>query len=127
LLLFGVAFHEMLGHGSGKIFTESEKGVFNFDRTIKNPLDDSPITSWYKGNESFMNRFGGAGCNCSSYEECRAELVALHFSSIQEAYDVLLPNFSDKRDELMKLSYISMIKAGLRALKNYSIKSKKWQ
>jgi len=127
LLLFGVAFHEMLGHGSGKIFTETSKSNFNFDRNLKNPLDGKPITSWYKENESFMNRFGGAGCNCSSYEECRAELVALHFSSIREAWEVLIPELAEQHEELMRLSWIGMIKAGLRSLKNYSIESKKWQ
>ena len=42
--LFHVAFHEMLGHGSGKIFVENEKGVKNFVENAKNPLDQSSIT-----------------------------------------------------------------------------------
>lgn len=79
-MLFNVAFHEMLGHGSGKIFVEKEEGNFNFSKDTKNPLNGEEIKTWYKGNESFMNRFGGAGCPCSSYEECRSDLVALYFT-----------------------------------------------
>ena len=69
----------MLGHGSGKIFTEKD-GKFNFDKTVKNPLDGSDISSWYKGNENFLTKFGASGCcSTSSYEECRADLVAYYF------------------------------------------------
>ena len=69
----------MLGHGSGKIFIEKD-GKFNFDKTVKNPLDGKKITSWYKGTESPLNRFGGADCPYASYEECRSDLVAIFFS-----------------------------------------------
>ena len=84
----------MLGHGSGKIFSE-KNGKFNFDQKVKNPLDGSDITSWYKGNESPMNRFGDVNCPYASYEECRSDLVALFFSSHKEAWQFTAPNKID--------------------------------
>lgn len=43
-----VANHELLGHGTGRIFTESTDGKFNFDRTLINPLTGRVIENWYK-------------------------------------------------------------------------------
>ena len=90
-------------------------------------MNGEEIKTWYMGNESFMNKFGGAGCNCSSYEECRADLVAIYFSTKKEAWELLLGDKAENWEELMKLSWISAIKAGFAELKNYSIDSKKWK
>ena len=71
-----VGLHELLGHGCGKHLQETEKGKYNFD--IANP-PISPITgkkieTWYKPGETWGTVFGGMG---PSYEECRAECVAM--------------------------------------------------
>lgn len=48
-----VANHELLGHGTGRLFTEQADGSRNFDadKTL-NPLTGKPVTSWYKPGES---------------------------------------------------------------------------
>lgn len=43
-----VTFHELLGHGCGKLFQETENGL-NFDKEhVINPLTGAKISSWYK-------------------------------------------------------------------------------
>jgi len=69
-----VATHELLGHGSGKIFQENADGTFNFDieKTI-NPLTGKKPTNWYKKGETWSSVFGSVACG---WEEARAECAA---------------------------------------------------
>jgi dipeptidyl-peptidase-3 len=71
-----VGLHELLGHGCGKLLQETEPGEYNFD--IKNPpispVTGKPVTTYYKPGETWGSVFGGMG---PSYEECRAECVAM--------------------------------------------------
>jgi dipeptidyl-peptidase-3 len=71
-----VGLHELLGHGCGKILQETSPGVYNFDHENPpiSPLTDRPITSYYRPGETWGSVFGGLG---PSYEECRAECVAM--------------------------------------------------
>ncbi|KAK0480521.1 peptidase family M49-domain-containing protein, partial [Armillaria luteobubalina] len=71
-----VANHELLGHGSGKLFQESANGKLNFDpEKVINPLTGKPIASWYKPGQTPDSVLGEVS---SSMEECRAETVALY-------------------------------------------------
>ena len=71
-----VGLHELLGHGCGKLLQESAPGVFNFDPAAPpvSPVDGAPVTTWYKPGETWGSVMGGMG---PSYEECRAECVAM--------------------------------------------------
>lgn len=118
-----VIFHELLGHGCGKLFYEG-----NYDsENIINPLtsknlwfkheniklkllknlpeytshyllkkrtkiiyflltDEKGIKKCYKPNDTWNSVFKNLS---NPYEECRADSVALYFSTFKEAYEVL--------------------------------------
>jgi dipeptidyl-peptidase-3 len=54
--------------------------VYNFDHKNPptSPITQKPITSYYKPGETWGSVFGGMG---PSYEECRAESVAMSLVS----------------------------------------------
>jgi dipeptidyl-peptidase-3 len=71
-----VGLHELLGHGCGKLLQETEPGKYNFDidNPPVSPVTGEKITTYYKPGETWGSVFGGTG---PSYEECRAECVAM--------------------------------------------------
>lgn len=64
---------------------ETEPGKFNFDidKPPVSPITGEKVTSWYKPGETWGTVFGGLG---PSYEECRAECVAM---SLCPDWDIL--------------------------------------
>jgi dipeptidyl-peptidase-3 len=69
------AIHELIGHGTGKLLTETSPGKYNFDHTNPpiSPVTNEPIKTWYKPGENFNSIFGKLA---PSVEECRAFLIA---------------------------------------------------
>lgn len=77
------AIHELLGHGTGKLLSETSPGKFNFDKEHPptNPLTGKPIDSWYGPGETWPS-LGGKLAN--TMEECRANLVAFYLVDTQD-------------------------------------------
>ena len=48
-----VALHELLGHGTGKLFQVNDQGEKNWDPSIMNPFTGEPITTCYGANETW--------------------------------------------------------------------------
>ena len=49
-----VALHELLGHGTGKLFTKNiETGESNFPTDLKHPFTGKPITTYYLSTETW--------------------------------------------------------------------------
>lgn len=69
--------HEILGHGTGKLLTETTPGEFNFnpDELPIDPVDNRPIRTWYKPGQTWKGQFRDLA---SPVEECRAELVGVY-------------------------------------------------
>lgn len=114
-----VGLHELLGHGTGKLLQETAPGEFNFDRS---KVDTK---TYYKPNETWGSLFG---ITAGSFEECRAELVALYL--ILKNPNEVLPIFDitdeKEKNEVIMIATVLMCRAGLLALEFWDPTSKKW-
>ncbi|KAJ3009774.1 hypothetical protein HKX48_007749 [Thoreauomyces humboldtii] len=119
-----VGLHELLGHGSGKILQEEPAGVFNFDQKNLplNPVTGKPLDSWYKPGETWGSVFKASA---SSYEECRAEAVAM-FLCVHKDILVIFGHEGQEASDIIFTCYLQMARAGLLALEFYDPKSRKW-
>ncbi|KAG9783483.1 dipeptidyl-peptidase III, partial [Aureobasidium melanogenum] len=125
-----VGIHELLGHGCGKLLQETAPGDYNFDSKNPpvSPVTKKPITSWYKPGQTWSSVFGSIA---SSYEECRAECVAMTLSC---DFDILkIFGFGDGTEDLnneagdvLYVAYLQMARAGVAALEYWDPKSRKW-
>ena len=125
-----VGIHELLGHGTGKLLQETAPGQFNFD--VKNPPTDpiscQPCRNYYLPGQTWNSVFGQIA---SSYEECRAECVAMALSC---DFDILkifkfgngTVDMENKAGDVLYASYLSMARAGVVALEFWDPKSRKW-
>ncbi|GAA5829744.1 hypothetical protein JCM3766R1_001288 [Sporobolomyces carnicolor] len=112
-----VANHELLGHGTGRIFQENQDGSLPFEpEKIINPLTGKPIDSWYKFGETYGSRIGPIS---SSMEECRAEAVAMYLASNKEILSIFGYESDQDRNDCTFWSFVVMVRAGVRALEFY--------
>ncbi|CAD8051708.1 unnamed protein product [Paramecium sonneborni] len=118
-----VALHELIGHGSGKIFMEDKDGKLNFDNVI-NPFTNEKVTTFYKPNEHWHAKFGELS---GAYEECRADSVALYLSTYDDVVQILVPGKTkEERDEIVKAAWLDIIMGALKGLQYYSAEQSKW-
>ncbi|XP_057215981.1 dipeptidyl peptidase 3 [Triplophysa rosa] len=119
-----VGLHELLGHGSGKLFVQDEKGAFNFEQTaVRNPETGELISSWYKGSETWDSKFSTIA---SSYEECRAECVGLYLCLNKQVLSIFGHEGEDA-EEVVYGNWLNMVRAGLLGLEFYTPESKSWR
>ncbi|RJE25520.1 dipeptidyl peptidase III [Aspergillus sclerotialis] len=125
-----VGIHELLGHGTGKLLQETAPGEYNFD--ISNPpvspVTGKPVSSWYKPGQTWSSVFGAIA---SSYEECRAECVAMALScdfSILKIFGLGdgKEDLAGEAGDVLYTSYLQMARAGLVALEFWDPKARKW-
>jgi len=116
-----VGGHELFGHGSGKLFMETSKNKYNFDKTKINPLTNKKIKSWYKIGETYDTVFGELG---SPYEECRAECVGLYLSTNSKMSEIF--GLNKHSLDITYVNWLHMILSGLKGLLMYDVDSKKW-
>ena len=125
-----VGIHELLGHGTGKLLQETSPGEYNFD--IKNPpispVTNRPVSSWYKPGQTWSSVFGAIA---SSYEECRAECVAMALSCDFEILKIFgfgdgKEDMSNEAGDVLYCAYLSMARAGVAALEYWDPKARKW-
>ncbi|KAL2816147.1 peptidase family M49-domain-containing protein [Aspergillus granulosus] len=125
-----VGIHELLGHGTGKLLQETSPGEYNFD--ISNPpispINGKPVSTWYKPGQTWSSVFGAIA---SSYEECRAECVAMALSCDFSILQIFgfgdgKEDISNEAGDVLFASYLSMARAGLVALEFWDPKTKKW-
>lgn len=83
LRFIGTAIHELIGHGSGKLLTETAPGNFNFDHNNPpiSPVTGQSVKTWYGPGETWNSVFGKLA---PTVEECRAFLVANYLADNRE-------------------------------------------
>ncbi|KAJ3045107.1 hypothetical protein HDV00_011832 [Rhizophlyctis rosea] len=120
-----VGLHELLGHGTGKLLQEESAGKFNFDPKSPptNPLTGQPVTTWYKPGETWGSVFKATA---ASYEECRAESVAMYLCVDREILSIFGFHSQQEQDDIIYICYLQMARAGLLSMEFYDPKSKKW-
>ena len=125
-----VGIHELLGHGTGKLLQETKPGEYNFD--INNPPIDpttgKPCKTYYRPSQTWSSIFGQIS---SSYEECRAECVAMALCCDFNILKIFgfgdgTVDMGNKAGDVLYASYLSMARAGVVALEYWDPKSKKW-
>ncbi|CAL1531245.1 unnamed protein product [Lymnaea stagnalis] len=119
-----VGLHELLGHGSGKLFVEEEPGKFNFDKnTVTHTETKDKITSWYKAGETWDSKFSTIA---STYEECRAECVGIYLCLLSDVLKIF-GHTGDDADDIIYINWLNMVRAGLQALEFYSPETGSWR
>lgn len=119
-----VGLHELLGHGSGKLFIKNSDGTYNFDQeSVVNPETNQKITECYSEGETWDSKFSVIS---SSYEECRAECVGIYLCLSTDALRIF--GFTDNSaDDIIYVNWLSMARAGLLALEFYSPETGAWR
>ncbi|EDQ85368.1 uncharacterized protein MONBRDRAFT_34290 [Monosiga brevicollis MX1] len=112
-----VGLHELLGHGSGKLFVKKSDGTFNFDvDAVKNPLTGNLIDSYYLPGETWDSKFPGIG---SAYEECRAECVGI-FLAVQPRVHEIFELDATIAPDMWYINWLDMARKGLLALQYFT-------
>lgn len=119
-----VAGHELLGHGSGKMFMENKDGTkdFNPDNIIS-PLTKEPIKTWYKIGETYDSVFGSIA---SAYEECRAECAGMYLGLYNTMTSIFGVETESHHNDVSYTIWVNMLLSGIKGLIFYSPEKKKW-
>ncbi|KAJ5709381.1 dipeptidyl-peptidase 3 [Penicillium malachiteum] len=127
LRFIGTVIHEILGHGTGKLLTETA-GSFNFDHENKpiSPVTGQPVQTWYKPGESWNSVFGNLA---PTVEECRAFLVPNYLADNMEilalfGYDESSTPTAD--DPIIYYAYLRIGIEGLQALGSFKVEDQTW-
>lgn len=130
-----VGIHELLGHGSGRLFhagTEAAKSVAMQPHPLKDLMPDCVEIKgpFYAEGTTWDSTFGRLA---SSYEECRAECSGIYlclepavlavFGHTDAAEVVAAGGIHD----IMYTNWLLMMKAGLSGLEFYTPETKAWR
>lgn len=119
-----VGVHELLGHGSGKVFMAEEAESL---KDIENPLTGAKVVGpFYAPGATWDTVFGTIA---SSYEECRAECSGLYLCVEPEVLAVFGHEVGAGGDivDVAYVNWLHMARAGLMGLEFYTPEVSKWR
>jgi len=130
-----VGIHELLGHGSGRLFnagTDAAKAALSYPHPLKDlmPGCDAITGPFYAEGTTWDSTFGRLA---SSYEECRAEACGLYLCLEPSVLDVF--GHSDAAavvasggiHDITYVNWLLMLKAGLGGLEFYTPETRAWR
>jgi dipeptidyl-peptidase III len=124
-LTLQVALHELLGHGTGKLFTkDATTGELNYDPSIEHPYNGGPITTAYLSTETWSQKFGKLH---SGYEECRADTVALHLMHFEEPFQIFFADKKQDWDDIYYTCWFAQMYGAFKGLEFFDIEKKQWK
>ncbi|KAM7536982.1 hypothetical protein Aperf_G00000070215 [Anoplocephala perfoliata] len=112
-----VGLHELLGHGSGKLFRRDKDGTFNFPNTVRDLITSGDITHWYEPGETWDSKFSSIS---SAFEECRAECVGVYLCDTPEVLQLFDSEGEYISADVVYINWLSMVRAGLQSLEFFT-------
>jgi dipeptidyl-peptidase-3 len=120
--LFKVGLHELLGHGSGKLFYSGDAELV---KTIRNPLSGVVgDISTYPENATWDTSFGKIASN---YEECRAECTGIYLCLQPSILEVFGHSTPEAQSDIIYINWLLMVRAGVVALEFYTPSTEAWR
>ncbi|MCJ1470681.1 hypothetical protein MMC07_009328 [Pseudocyphellaria aurata] len=121
------AIHELIGHGTGKLLSETSPGTYNFDEQNPpmSPLSGEVVTSHYLAGQTWGSVFGKLA---GTVEECRAILMSEYFMDNKDLLDIF--GYTDTSnitaEDLLYATYLNIGVDGLQALEHYNFQDQAW-
>jgi len=111
-----VGLHELLGHGSGKLFYAG-----NYPVDLVSPLSGNTV-GCYEPGETYDSKFTTLG---GSYEECRAECVGLYLCLEPGVIEIFGPT-GQQAEDVKYVIWLSMVLSGVKGLEDFSPTYGEW-
>ncbi|UKZ47253.1 hypothetical protein TrVGV298_001470 [Trichoderma virens] len=121
------AIHELIGHGTGKLLSETSPGIYNFDKQNPpiSPLSGEAVTSHYLHGQTWGSVFGKLA---ATVEECRAFLMSEYFMDNKDLLRIF--GYTDRSsitaEDLLYATYLNIGVDGLQALEHYNFQDQAW-
>ncbi|BHF65642.1 bifunctional diacylglycerol diphosphate phosphatase/phosphatidate phosphatase [Sparganum proliferum] len=112
-----VGLHELLGHGSGKLFRRKDDGSFNFRSSVRDLLTGGDLTYWYEPGETWDSKFSSLA---SPFEECRAECVGIYLCDVADVLKIFDPENKFISEDVVYINWLSMVRSGLMSLEFFT-------
>ncbi|KAH6621473.1 dipeptidyl peptidase III [Chaetomium sp. MPI-SDFR-AT-0129] len=119
------SIHELIGHGSGKLLSETAPDVYNFDkdRPPTNPLTGQAIDSWYKLGQTWTGVFGKLA---TTVEECRAILISYYLADEKEVLRHFGLEDEARISDFIYHVYLKLATRGIDALASFNVDDQSW-
>eukprot|EP00658_Telonema_sp_P-2_P083398 TRINITY_DN9019_c0_g1_i2.p1 TRINITY_DN9019_c0_g1~~TRINITY_DN9019_c0_g1_i2.p1 ORF type:complete len:450 (-),score=131.70 TRINITY_DN9019_c0_g1_i2:437-1786(-) len=123
-----VGVHELLGHGSGKLFHQNTEDAASLVAAgFLNPVTGEPVTGpFYAAGATWDSTFGKMA---SAFEECRAECSGIFLCLEQEVLEVFghAVHPDEGVHDIAYINWLLMAHAGVRGLEFYTPETKGWR